>query len=243
LALSNAARVMKTSPRTSASPLYDSRESGMALEEEEEEEEEESEDDGGDDDDDGDDDEGDDDEGERARSRAAVTSSPTLPSPRVAARTSFPFLYSRRSARPSILGSTTQKEEEAEEEEEEEEALDDDRCLPPLTSSSSSSLALASFSSAFLPQASRSSLLLTESRDSIGLGWRTLATSEEGEREEASGTGKPTARSAGRGPSVPFPFFFFFPPAGPPSSPLEEPRSLALRESYASSEIRGAPSA
>jgi hypothetical protein len=228
---------MKTSPRTSASPLYDSRESGMALEEEEEEEEEESEDDGGDDDD------GDDDEGERARSRAAVTSSPTLPSPRVAARTSFPFLYSRRSARPSILGSTTQEEEEAEEEEEEEEALDDDRCLPPLASSSSPSLALASFSSAFLPQASRSSLLLTESRDSIGLGWRTLATGEEGEREEASGTGKPTARLAGRGPSVTFPFFFFFPPAGPPSSPLEEPRSLALRESYASSEIRGAPSA
>jgi hypothetical protein len=125
------------------------------------------------------------------------------------------------------LGSTTHEEEEEEEEEEPEELLleveapddDDERCL----SSCSSPLALSSFASAFLPQASRSALLLTESRDSIGLGWRTLVTAEEGEGA------KPTERSEGNNrlaASCFSCFFFFFPP-----DPLSEPKSLAFRES------------
>ena len=37
----------------------------------------------------------------------AVTFSPTTPSPRVAARTNFPFSYTRLQAKPSIFGSRT----------------------------------------------------------------------------------------------------------------------------------------
>ena len=173
-----------------------------------------------------DDEESEEDDGESARSSAAVTSSPTLPSPRVAARTSLPRLYSRRRARPSILGSATQEEAEEEEgevreEEEDEEALDDDRRLS--SSSSSSLAALASLSAAFLPHASRSALLLTESSDSIGLGCRTLETAgEEGE------TGKPTGRSAGSSGGLKVLFFF---PFFPGSSFDDDPKSLALSES------------